>query len=207
MKKLMALLLALALCLTVCSALAETAAVSEIMGTVNGTAYENGILGIRCDFPGWTFLSSEEILQRVNISKEMLSEGAQALLETNGPVTVMMAVSSDQLQNTNITVQNAGVSEAEFEAYGAKNILEGVAGEIGPAYANSGITGFEYEIVDFSFAGKTIPCLNMKAVVNGVTIYQKQVVMCRNGYVFYITASTYLNDTTADVLGQFSFTD
>jgi len=207
MKKWMALVLVMALCLTVCSSFAETAAVSEIMGTVNGSVWENRLLGIRCDFPGWNYLSQEEILERVNMSKEMLSEDAQALLETSGPVTAMIAVSANQLENTNITVNSAGVSEAEFEAFGAKNILEGVAGEIGPAYDRAGVTGFEYEIVDCSFGGRTVPCLNMKAVANGVQIYQKQVVLCRNNYVFYITVSSYLNDTTADQLSCYSFID
>ena len=105
-KKLISLTLALVLCFAVSAGVAQESAADEMFGTINGSRYENPMMGLGCVLDGWSYSSQEEILAQYNKTRDAGSDKLKEIFESNTSVIVLFAESADRKTNVNIRMIN-----------------------------------------------------------------------------------------------------
>ena len=99
----------------------------------------------------------------------------------------------------NIIIQkNDGFGSVDSEA-----IFKSQMSTIEDSMATIGGTNVETEIEKINFAGKECKCMYITAEIQGYTIYERQIYVSSGEYIEAITAASYINDNTEDILGEF----
>ena len=94
------------LCFAVSAGVAQESAADEMFGTINGSRYENPMMGLGCVLDGWSYSSQEEILAQYNKTRDAGSDKLKEIFESNTSVIVLFAESADRKTNVNIRMIN-----------------------------------------------------------------------------------------------------
>ena len=183
----------------------ETEEIDLSFGAVEGNVYENDFIGIGCKLDdGWSFYSDEQIKELNNITADIAGEEYMDLMEDANIIYDMYAIDSTQLNN--ITINLEKVNPVQLLALDIAKNFELTVGTMKSTYENMGYTNFNYEITEVTVDGKKMDAMNITAEANGYTIYQCLTAKKCNGYLANIVVSTYINNTTADLLDNFYWT-
>lgn len=187
---------------------AETAAPEEAFsfGTTAENVYVNDFIGIRYELDdGWTFYTDEQIQELNNLSSEAFDADVQKMIEEATVIYDMMAFDSDNLNGVNINLEK--VSNLQLMALDIAENYKLLAPIITDTFANMGFENISYEISDIEVDGKTMPALHTTAEINGIGMYQTAFQKKCSGYLANITVTTYFENTTSDLIGNFTWID
>ncbi len=199
-----ALALVLALSLTACGAVNK----KFERGVVDGQTYTSTFLGLSCTVPAeFSYLTDEEIAEINNIAADSLSDTdlAQQLqdnLENGSQVQDMYAMTEGGLQTINVLLskvdaQGAEVDMAAFADLGMEQSKT--------AYQSMGMTDVEASRETVTFMGQSYEAIRLTATYDGnAPVYCMQICMQEGDYVCVVTFTSYIEDTTADMMGYFS---
>ena len=180
------------------------------LGTVENGTYTNTYAGIGCDLDSsWTIYTVDELQELPDVTQQMV-EGTEleALMANVTQFTDIFAENVDLLATMNVLFQKLEMSQRlAYAVMDEKAVLEATLTQkdiMFEAYANAGIYAESMEIVTVTFLGEEHYALRTVAESQGVPYYILQVFDFWLGkYSMTITFSSYVEDTTEDVLALF----
>ena len=180
--------------------------VNDLFGSMDDGVYTNDALGVGCRISSdWTYYTEDEIAELNQTVVEMLSDPDVAMVDPDDldtiNCTVMFAGSSDGLANANITMTRLSVIEAYTltEDVMADAALEQVL----EAYGSMGFTNCTGSTEVRSILGGEHPVVIIEAYLNDIVLHQTEVVIKNGRYFGFITATSYIDDITDDILSWF----
>ena len=186
MKKAISLILTLALVLALpMAALAEEDSFGA--GTSDGTTYWNETLSIGCSMDeNWYFYSDEEIMENVQATAGQLKDDLAEAIKDAGSMMDMMAVS---------VVNSLLMDEAKY--------VELSLAQLSDALEQMGITVSDIGQDEMEFAGSKHPCIRLTGTIEGFELFETLVVVKTGRTIIVVTACSYLEDTTDEILSHF----
>lgn len=170
-------------------------------GTSSNNVYKNEFLGIQCELNSdWTFKTDAEIQEINKAALGMVDEDYAAKMEEADTLTDMYAIHSNQMDTINVTFEKL---KGLMAAYSEQEYVDASKGQLSDILASA---GYENVVVDTStmvFAGEEHPCLTISCVLNGYNMYETMVVVKQSNYFANVTACTWNENKTADVLADF----
>ena len=186
----------------------ETAAESsiddgaDVLGTLDGNRYENARIGLGCVIPdGWSYSSEEEIRLMNNATAELAGDTYLELIENATIFYDMLAVDENGLNNINVNLEK--VNAVQLALLNVAENYEASVPYMREMFENMGCENYAYEIVDVKLDGETVPALRTTLEISGVNIYQLMLSVKCDGYLANIAVTSYIEDTTADILSNF----
>ena len=186
---------------------APTEAVAElspIVGVYNGNSYSNTVLGISCDLSEeWTLLDLQDLIDAYGYTTdEFTDENIKSAVESAGSLTTYYAARNDGLQTLTITV-------ASSAAYGylegkESSVVEMMIPQMETQLPASGIEVQSIDSGVIDFAGHERSCISVVGSANETDLYEKQVITFSDGYLFVITAVSFLEDSCDELLSNFT---
>lgn len=208
MKKLIALLLVLVMALS-CAACDKDEEKSDsgrktksyTAGEVKGDTYTNEYFEIECTLPDeWFYFSDEQIAKVQGYSQEMVGEGYAKILEQTGSAMEMYASE----ENTGMYTLNCLVEKIDSKKYTEKKYIEDSLSTIKTMLGSAGFDVTVCEVVTVDFAGEEHYGLRIEGSLSGASLYEQLVVMIEGDYLACITACSYVDDYTDDILDFFT---
>lgn len=210
-KKLLALVLALALvfALTACGSEPTPAPEDDVeLGSMNGGVYKNDFVGITCTLGDeWLYYSEDEILQLNEVVADSADDEELAeQLRSKDSFYDMMAENGETAENVNVVLENLGLLYGH--TMDASGYIDVALENLETSMASMGMNVTGCEKVQFDFCGKETDGIYLTSTmtVEGieVEVFQRLACVKAGTYMCVITATSYFEDTTMDVLGQFS---
>lgn len=170
------------------------------IGIIEGNAYANLLMGFGCVVEeGWTFSSREEIAELCGITVDILDEA-----ELSGAIDAgmydMVAVSADGMANVNVVIQNTGLLGSAVEE---EDVVEQVLGQMGQLFGSMGYEDVKTEAQAIDFVDGEHAGIYTSATINNIDFYQCQVTYKVGTHIASVTASSYGEDVTKDILAWF----
>ena len=172
-RKLICLGMIIALMCALCSGGSASAITDDaLFGTIDGSSYENTVIGLSCLLDGWRYYSKAE------------------LRRTSSEIMVMCAVSPNGYSNINVQARDlrpytsAPSTDEDVEAYVDYMLENGAAIYQGYGFRDVRLTKGTVEI-----SGKTLPCIYTGYVYLNQQIYQKALAYLLNQYMVYVTVT------------------
>lgn len=152
-------------------------------GIVDGTAYQNTMLGYGCYLDGWSYADSAQL---------------DALNGANGEMYLdMSAQSADGLQRVSVQFQQLALTDylAALEARSPEALAED--------YTEAGYENVSVEQTVYMLGSDSYDCLYMNGEIEGVPVSQRQMLLDCGDYTAVITATGYLGASPDEVLMRF----
>lgn len=171
------------------------------LGTNDGTIYENAYFGIGCKLDDqWVMQTDEQILELNNLVADKVSDKFAEVFESGVVITDMMATNVNQVDTVNTGIEKLNgvamlVDENKYIELSDPQVVE-MLGSMG--IENIISTRMETEV-----AGKKRATLLIQGEYSGVPVYEKMVCIKKSGYMFVMTACTWGEDKTDEVLSNF----
>ena len=171
------------------------------LGTNDGTIYENAYFGIGCKLDDqWVMQTDEQILDLNNLVADKVSDKFAEVVESGVVITDMMATNVNQVDTVNTGIEKLNgvamlVDENKYIELSDPQVVE-MLGSMGIENITS--TRMETEV-----AGKKRATLLIQGEYSGVPVYEKMVCIKKSGYMFVMTACTWGEDKTDEVLSNF----
>lgn len=205
MKKLLALLLAavMLLSMTACGGEGGEAETTEpagpAVGTISGNTYTNTFFGMGCTLDStWTVADQAQMMEIFGVAEDLLSDAA---LDSDGMAYSFYAAKEDGLTTLNIVLENLGM------VYGMlldeQGYVETAVKQLPATFEALGMTNVSTEITTLSFAGGNHAAIKLSGDLYGITFYETLVCVKQGSYIAVVTAASYYEDTTGDILALF----
>ena len=185
MKRIVAFLLALVMLLGLVGC---TGAKDEFTsGIITENSYENAFLGIGC---------------KLNDDWHTDVEGSEdETVGEEGIVTDFLAATDDATQHISVIVQDMGL------VYGAvmdeKSLIESALAGVEQGISEMDGEKVSIKIAEVDFCGDTHYAYDCSYERSGMPVFQKQIYLKKGKYLAVITFSTYLENTTDDMVKLF----
>lgn len=201
MKKAISLILTLALVLALpMAALAEEDPFGA--GASDGTTYWNETLSIGCTMDeNWYFYSDEEIMESVQTTAGQLKDDLAEAIKDAGSMMDMMAVNQETGENVNVNLERLSVANSLLVDE-AKYVELSLA-QLGDALEQMGLTVTDIGQDEMEFAGSKHPCIRLTGTIEDIELFETLVVVKTGRTVIVVTACSYLEDTTDQILSHF----
>lgn len=176
-------------------------------GSTVGGVYENAFAGIGCRLDEtWTYLSDEEILAQNEIVIDSIDDEELArLLSSKSTFFDMLATSEEGLATVNVVAENLGLLYGSVLDTGS--YVDIALKSFESNSASMGLTVSSCEKRSFDFCGKSTDGISLSGTINieGVDVEMFERIACvkAGSYMFVVTACTYVEDNTEDVLNLF----
>ena len=178
------------------------------LGSMTGGVYKNDFVGISCTMDdNWTYYSEEEILALNGLVADSTDDEELAeQLRDSDSFYDMMAENGETLENVNIVLENLGLIYGNtMDASGYIDVaLENLESQM----KSMGMNVTSCEKVSFDFCGKETDGIYITSsmAVEGmeIEVFQRMACVKAGTYMCVITACSYFEDTTMDVLNLFS---
>lgn len=200
MKKLFAMILALTMVLSMAACGGSDKPYTS--GVTLGSTYTHSYFGFKCVLPeGWSYYTDEQIAQLQGYTQDMMGQDYADMIEKSGNAMEMYASedSTGGIYTLNVVVEklaNGSISEqkyAEASLNTTKAALESA--------------GFEIDVCEAStlqFAGKSHAAIKIHGSYLGMELFETLVVVKEGKYLACVTACSYMDDNTSDILGFFT---
>lgn len=180
------------------------------LGRMDGGTYENSYAGFGCKLDAdWTFYGAEELQELPEAVQGIEGSELGEAMKDYQTITDMMAENAELLGTMNVQYVKIGVKERLVYALLSEDdvidtMLEEQKDMLIEAYAQAGITVKTMEKVEVSYLGETHKALYTAAEVSGVEYYTTQIFdYTRGQYGITLTAASYVEDRTQDILDLF----
>ena len=177
---------------------------SDIYGEFKNGVYTNKILGAEAYFSeNWRILSSEEIEKIMGA----VSSKSSTLKDQNPQIPSFYAAAKDGSANINIVITNMGVMGRAITPERTKEfvdqVLDNIAGTLEKIFSELGAEDYKNEKISVNFLGSKNYGMYSVSEVNGVKMYQKEIILPRGEYAYMLTATSIFFDITDDLLNMF----
>ena len=176
------------------------------LGSMNGGTYANSFVGIGCKLDDtWTYYSEEEILEFNGLMVDSIGDEDLADMLRKSNIFYDMVASSETGSSVNVVLENIGLIYGHvLDSSSYVDIaLESLEGQL----ALMGVTATTCEKTSFDFCGKKTDGIYIAGTLSAgdieVDMYQLMACVKAGNYMTCITACTYYEDTTADILDMF----
>ena len=136
-----------------------------------------------------------------NATAELAGDTYRQLIENATVFYDMLAMDADELNNINVNLEKLNALQLALLDV-AENYKAAVP-YMREMFENMGYTDFSSEIVDVILDGETVPAMRTTAQISGIRVYQLMLSVKCDGYLANIAVTTYIEDTTADILSNF----
>lgn len=171
------------------------------LGKHTGNVYENEFLGIGCELDSsWTCLSDEQILERNQLTADALDGKLKDVFTSANLVIDMVALNENQVDSVNVNIEKL-TSIYQFideKAYVELSISQSTA-----ALEQMGFENLKTEQITMPFCGEERHGIRITGEFSGVKIFETLVCIKRGSYMSCVTASTWGEDGTTDILDKF----
>lgn len=175
-------------------------------GTVNGDVYENEFTGMGYKLnAGWTFYSDDQIRELNNATGDMMEEEYQKLLENSTVIYEMFAVDSEGINNFNVNVEK--LNKMQMNNFDISSNFEQSFPIIESSYENMGYTDVAYEVGTAVVAGRELDVMYITAEISGIPMYQTMFSYRCGQYLVSACASTFYEDTSAEIFENIYWLD
>lgn len=174
-----------------------------LFGQTEGSTYYNERFGIRCTLDdGWYIYSEEEKAEVAGNTNSLLTDAELEDLVTSGETTVYEFFA--QKENATLNIVLAAEKNISLNFLTEEKLIEGMLPQLEEAYLAVGFEDLNIEQSTTQFLGKEHPCILTTCSLNGVPMQQRQVIVLSGSYYICITASTYYENTTDEILSCFT---
>lgn len=200
MKKLFAMILALTMVLSLAACGGSDKPYTG--GVTLGSTYTNSYFGFKCVLPeGWSYYTDEQIAQLQGNTQDTFGQDYAEIIERAGNAMEMYASedSTGGIYTVNVVVEklaNGSISEQKYveaSLSATKTALESAGFEIDTCEAST-----------VQFAGKSHPAMKIHGSYMGMELFETLVVVKEGKYLACVTACSYMDDYTSDILGFFT---
>lgn len=201
----LALAVLLALSLAACGSKDDTQPQKTFSaGKVDGSTYTNEYFGFAVTLDesfGWTFFDSDQIAQVTGQVADLIdNEDITKLLESGKSITEMYAM-RDDYATVNVTVENLGaVNGAKLSE---SDYVDASIAALPDQLAAAGFTDMVVNKTTLPFAGAEHYGITISAEMQGVPLEETLVCVKVGDYVAVVTAVSYTQDSSADILAAF----
>lgn len=149
----------------------------------------------------WYFYSDEEIMENVQATAGQLKDDLAEAIKDAGSMMDMMAVNQETGENVNVNLERLSVvnslliDEAKY--------VELSLAQLGDALEQMGITVSDIGQDEMEFAGSKHPCIRLTGTIEGFELFETLVVVKTGRTIIVVTACSYLEDTTDEILSHF----
>ena len=203
MKKAMSLILALLLTVSLAACGGKSNEPDLHRGTVDGDTYTSEFLGLKLTVDeDWVIADDEQLAELSGVVKESFTdEEIRDQIEKGGSVTDLYALNQADGSSLNITIQKLSLVSGMLvteDAYAEANLKQ-----LPDALASASITVDKLEKTKVTFVGEEHVALALEGTIQDVPLYETLVMVKTGSYIACITAATFFEDTTADLLDMF----
>ena len=188
----------------------ESTVPGEVLGVLAENGYTNDFFGIKYEAPeGWYVFTKEELGELLGITASSIDDDSlREMYESDGYAMDLYAVNAVQVasgdktyDNVNITIQDIGKIYGFI--YNEKEIAEASVETVKESLAAQGVSDIATEIGEMEFMGKTCVYMMITSKAGDIPMYQKQVYLKNGSGMACVTASTFNEDRTDEVLAVF----
>lgn len=178
------------------------------LGSMNGGVYKNEFVGITCTMGDeWTYYSEDEILQLNGLVADSTDDEELAeQLRDSDSFYDMMAENQETAENVNVVLENLGLLYGH--TMDASSYIDVALENLEASMKSMGMNVSSCEKVKFDFCGKETDGIYITSTmtVEGmeIEVFQRMACVKAGTYMCDITACSYFEDTTMDVLNLFS---
>lgn len=178
-------------------------------GKIDGKIYVQEFFGFSIELDdGWEFADEESMK---SLSNEVSNAGSESIKEAvdNGTSYLdMYAENSATFQNLNTTITKISMQEALRFTVDPDSVISLMLEPLKEEIAKVGLTDAEVKQDEIEFMGETVSCIRIlsypEAYGGDVGVFQTQVYFQEGTYLCTLTATSYLEDSTEDVLAMCS---
>ena len=173
-------------------------------GKVDGSTYTNEYFGFSVTLSedsGWTYFTDEQIAQVTGQTAELFDSDHITEAYDSGKVIMEMYAMRDDYATVNVTV--AKLSNVNVVLLDEEGYVDASLTTLPDQLTTAGYTDLAAAKTTVSFAGAEHYAIAVSAVVQDVPVYELMACVMIDDYVAVITACTYGEDTTADILAAF----
>jgi len=173
------------------------------VGSMVGGTYENDFVGIGCKLDeSWIYYTEEEMLELNGLVADSVDDEELAdQLRDSDSFYDMMAAAEDGLVNVNVVLENLGLLYGH--TLDASGYIDVALENLEDSLAKLGMEVTSCEKVSFDFCGQPTDGIYITGSVQGVEMFQRMACVKAGNYMCCITACSYLEDLTTDVLDLF----
>ena len=170
--------------------------------TTDNNIYRSEFAGLTATLGAdWQVLTQAEIAQVVGLTAELTtSEDYKKALSSGQSVFDLYAMTATG-SSVNITVGDVGVLYGKL--LDTDVLAQTTSPQLVAVLESMGLSDVQAEVTKITFAGAQEAAVNLTGTMQGVTMYETQVYKKVGNYVYSITACTYGEDGTADILALF----
>lgn len=200
MKRAISLILVLAMVLAMpVLAMADD---SFSVGSVQDNSYWNEYLSIGCTLSDeWYFYTDEEIMENFQTTVGMMKEELAEAMKESGTLMDMLAVNTESGESINVNMERVSLTNAL--TISEKTYAETSVQQVKEAMEQMGWESVTVEADEMEFLGETHSCLYISCSLDGIDMYETQVIVKHGRTIVAITACSYWEDTTLDILANF----
>ena len=173
-----------------------------VAATIEDRVYSSEFAGMTATLDeSWQILTQEEIAQVIGLTSALVTDEDLKEAINNGETVYDLYAMTATGSTLNITVGDLGL------VYGAvldmKILAQSVADQLVPAFTSMGFENVTAEVSTLSFAGSQENAIVVTGQMEGIPMYEVLVCKKVHNYVYTITACTYGEDGTTDILALF----
>ncbi len=173
------------------------------MGTVVDNTYSSQFLGIRLTMnDDWMIADKTQLAELSGLVMDSFTdEDVKAQIEKGGSVMDLYALNQADGSSININLQKLSlisgtlVSEDDYAETNLKQLPE--------VLASSGITVDKLEKTKVTFVGQEHVALALEGTIQEIPLYETIVLVKTGPYIACVTAASYFEDTTGNLLAMF----
>ena len=178
----------------------EPAAELQI-GTYNASTYQNAMLGCGATLEGWNYADYTTLAKLNNWTAEAGSEEFMQVLAEQRTFIDMSASAADQTRTVNVTFNRMD------KVYGGtvteQNVVDQSVQDMPNLLAQAGYSDVQIVPSTVPIANEEHPGVLITGTVSGVAVFQKQAFIQRGDYIVTVTATSFNEDHTDEILSQF----
>lgn len=200
MKKIIAMILVLTMALSLAACGGSDKPYTS--GLTLGSVYNHSYFGFKCVLPeGWSFYTDEQIAQLQGYTQDMMGQDYADIIEKSGSAMEMFAAedSTGGLYTLNVVVEKLPSAALSEEKY-----VESCLDKTKAALESAGFQIDVCKAATVQFVGKSHAAIEIQGSYMGVDLYETLVVVKEGKYLACVTAGSYMENCTSDILGFFA---
>ena len=149
----------------------------------------------------WYFYTDEEIMESVQTTAGQLKEDLAEIVKDAGTMMDMMAANTETGENVNVNLERLSLANSLLVT--ENTYVEASRQQLSDALEQMGIENVSVEKDEMEFMGKTHSCLRVSGSMQGVDLFETLVVVKSGRTMIVVTACSYWEDTTEEILSNF----
>lgn len=175
------------------------------VGSAQGNSYWNDALQIGCTMSDeWYFYTDEEIMENVQSTAGQLKEELAEMVKEAGTMMDMMAVNTETGENVNVNLERLSLANSLLMTESAYvEVSLNQIKQLADTLEQLGMEDISVETGEMEFLGETHACLRVHGSLQGIDMYETLVVVKTGRTMIAVTACSYWEDTTEEILSNF----